>query len=102
MMKTGTHTAFSLRASHLLSLAVLALMFAAPAWAQWPTTRWVVMESPVDNFINQARGLLNIGAPPAKPVGERAKIAEKHQKMLEAASRRFQTLGFPAPLQITT
>lgn len=80
----------SRRRQQLLSLALAAVTLAAPAWAQWRTTDWVVMnanEKAWDNYI--------------PPLGERGEIADKHRITLEAASVWYQSLGFPAPFQQT-
>ena len=87
----------------LLVAGVLAL--AASVWAQstggWPTTDWVVMDGQEDNFLNQARGMVGIEAPFSTPKGERRVFAEKHKKMLEAASIWYESQGFPPPVQWT-
>ena len=98
-----------LRALHILSLVVFAVVLglAASAWAQsmksggWPTTEWVVMEGRQDTFMNQARGMVGKEGLPSRPTGERREIADKHERLLEAASIWYQSHGFPAPLQWT-
>lgn len=82
------------------------LVFAssAPAWAQWPTTDWEVMDSPGGDLtaIPWLGGDLDaIAAQIIPPVGERALFAAKHEGMLEGASFWFQSLRFAPPLQLT-
>ncbi|MGO1892605.1 MAG: hypothetical protein ACTH0Y_05420 [Luteimonas sp.] len=95
-----------LRALHILSLVVFAVVLglAASAWAQsmksgsWPTTEWVVMEQMPQDL---SPGTNPLFADRYLPSGERGELADKHRKMLEAASIWFQSMGFPAPLQVT-
>lgn len=71
-------------------LALFAMALASPAWAEWRTTEWVVMNEE-DSFWNNH----------IAPRGNRAVLAEKHRVTLEAASLWYQSLGFPAPVQQT-
>src|SRR3546814_10383238 len=94
------------RAVHILSRVVfaVALTLGASVWAQsnksgsWPTTKWVVMEQMLQDL---GPGTSPVFADPHTPSGERAKLAEKHRKMLEAACIWYQSMGFPATLQLT-
>lgn len=86
-----------------LALAA-ALLAAAPAAAQWPTTRWVVMDTPGGDLTEVpiiGGELDQIATLYVPPLGERALFAAKHQGILEGASTWFQSLRFPAPLQQT-
>ncbi|MEM0963924.1 MAG: hypothetical protein AAGK21_15460, partial [Bacteroidota bacterium] len=66
-------------------LALVVVAWAAPVSAQWPTTSWVVLEGS--------------GAPVAS--ADRVEFAQRHDGMLESASRWYSALGFPAPRVIT-
>src|SRR5690554_1765936 len=70
----------------VLFMAGLLLAAAAPAYAKWPTTRWIITEEPSKGG----------GA----PEGTRKAIANKHRDMLEDASVWFQSMSYPAPHQI--
>lgn len=86
-----------------LALAV-ALLAAAPAAAQWPTTRWVVMDLPGGDLTEVpiiGGELDQLAALVVPPLGERSVFAAKHRGILEGASVWFQSLRFPAPLQLT-
>lgn len=97
-----------LRAVYVVPLAscVAVLALAAPVWAQsnksgsWPTTKWVVTEAAAEE-IPQGMGGMEFVAELARRVGGRSELAEKHRKVLEAASPWYQKLGFPAPRQLT-
>lgn len=110
-MNTGTDFISRFRIPCILSLALVALVYtltsAAPASAQstqWPTTEWVVMDETGGDLSKVpflGGELDNIASMYVAPVGERADLADKHQEILTAASIWYQSLGFPAPLQLT-
>ncbi|AEC18721.1 hypothetical protein PT7_0181 [Pusillimonas sp. T7-7] len=76
----------------ILATLVFGLLFAAPAWARWPSLAWTVVEQEVD--------MLEFVLPSRTPAGERLLMAQKHTDMLHRASIWFQLMGFPAPYQI--
>ena len=84
--------------------ALLTLALAAPAAAQWPTTDWTVRDSPGGNLsdVPIIGGELDVIASAfLPPTGERAVFAAKHEGILEGAGLWLQSLGFPAPFQVT-
>ncbi|MDN5781694.1 MAG: hypothetical protein L0H23_06670, partial [Luteimonas sp.] len=104
-MKPAINSVVRRRTAYILSFVLFAavLSLAASAWAQsksgsWPTTKWVVKEHMQQDI---SAGTNPLVADRFIPSGERAKLAEKHRKMLEAASIWYSSLGFPAPLQLT-
>lgn len=102
------------RGKHIVPLAlfmvVLVLALAASAWAQstksgsWPTTKWVVMDRQGSKLTEYgAAGYILDWASATfiPPLGDRAVMAEKHRRTLEAGSIWYRSLGFPPPFQRT-
>lgn len=77
----------------------IGLVCAAPTWAQWPTMDWIVQEKRDAETERQA-GIIDDFLFDTAPVGERLRIAQKHERMLHMASRWYASMGFPPPLQI--
>lgn len=81
--------------------AAVLLLATVPALANWPTTEWTIKEqaSEDEHIINIP--LPNMDGGKQEPTGERRRMAEQYTEMLEASSRWYDFLQFPAPLQAT-
>lgn len=81
------------RMPRLLAVALVAFAVSTqPAMAQWPTTEWEVLDG-LPDWLYGCWG----GARCEEPSGVRKRFAAKHGRMLESASRWYESLGFSAP-----
>ncbi|SEL39584.1 hypothetical protein SAMN05421666_3519 [Roseovarius nanhaiticus] len=96
-MKTDAQPSFGFRRRCLLPSVLLVSTLCTQAWAQWPTTEWVVMNAEIEKPHKKYEEWDTYIA----PLGERGEIAQKHETVLKAASIWYQSLGFPEPVQKT-
>ena len=77
---------------YVLASAALILGMGGSAHAAWPTTQWIVVESPVPLGKQISGG--------KAAVGERKKIALSYMRNLAIGGDWFESMGFSAPYQL--